>query len=168
MSRIFVISSRGQALKRKLQTLLGPEYCGSVNNLTMTLREFLPEGYSGERGTIHTNRIHSFLRSDHTTALNENTFELIEEATNKLIEHLEKRNGVPVVGTLDEAPTQDVNRISALALETIRESLLHVRTQYGYWLDLRLTTEAEKELARTKIRMIDDALSQVDEYNPEQ
>jgi hypothetical protein len=43
-------------------------------------------------------------------------------------------------------------------LDIVREALLAYRQQWAAWLRLKLTTEAERELAQTKIALIDKEL----------
>ena len=44
-------------------------------------------------------------------------------------------------------------------MDVVKEALLHYRSMWSMWLELKHTTEAERELARTKIELIDRELS---------
>lgn len=44
-------------------------------------------------------------------------------------------------------------------MDVVKEALLHYRSMWAMWLELKHTTEAERELARLKIAMIDAELS---------
>ncbi len=44
-------------------------------------------------------------------------------------------------------------------MNIIEEALLALRSHYVWWLSMLLTTDAEKELAKLKIAMIDEALT---------
>lgn len=43
-------------------------------------------------------------------------------------------------------------------LSVVKEALVHYRSMWAMWLELRMTTEAERELARMKIALIDREL----------
>lgn len=43
-------------------------------------------------------------------------------------------------------------------LGVVKEALVHYRSMWAMWLELRMTTEAERELARVKIALIDREL----------
>jgi hypothetical protein len=46
-------------------------------------------------------------------------------------------------------------------LDIVREALLSYRRWYSTWLEMRLTTDAEKQLATLKIALIDRELSKL-------
>ena len=43
-------------------------------------------------------------------------------------------------------------------LGVVKEALVHYRSMWAMWLELRMTTETERELARVKIALIDREL----------
>lgn len=43
-------------------------------------------------------------------------------------------------------------------LNVVKEALVHYRSMWAWWLELKMTTEAERELARMKIALIDREL----------
>lgn len=47
--------------------------------------------------------------------------------------------------------------------QTVVEALEHYREKWQMWLELIHTTDHERELAHTKIRLIDNALNQIKE-----
>ncbi|AHG24443.1 hypothetical protein PBI_OAKER_52 [Mycobacterium phage Oaker] len=48
-------------------------------------------------------------------------------------------------------------------MDVIKEALLHYRSMWSMWLELKHTTEAERELARVKIALIDAELTRRNE-----
>lgn len=48
-------------------------------------------------------------------------------------------------------------------LNVVKEALVHYRSMWAWWLELKMTTEAERELARTKIALIDRELADMAE-----
>lgn len=47
--------------------------------------------------------------------------------------------------------------------EVICEALASYRAQWAWWLKLKVTTENERELASTKIALIDEAVAELRE-----
>jgi hypothetical protein len=56
--------------------------------------------------------------------------------------------------------------MDTLAKDTIVEALNTMRETYSRWLGMRVTTDAERELAREKIKRVEHALDQMGKTGP--